>query len=340
MSTSTTHQFHDPLVGRETEGLSEGFFDRFMFNMHPVAGGGPSIIMGHGRYPLKDTVDGFVVVSTDTDQRNLRYASKLSAADVDGAGPFRFELVEPNQQWRLRLAPNEIGLEFDITWRARTPAWFGEVAVENTSGTPTSFDHLFQSGLYTGTLSIDGETTSVDGWYGQRDRSRGVRTMSGGQGVHIWYQAQFPEFAVGFLLVETRDHQRLLLEGAVMHTNGSLDPVVDVKHALSFSDGLDLVEGTVLVRTAGGKTYRMSADARSGGGYMAGAGYGGHHGNDQGVDHVESNVFPLDGTVSPKVLESALTDRLCVFDVDGVSGSGIFEFALTRSSRYQYRPTL
>ncbi|GAC84681.1 hypothetical protein GP2_024_01080 [Gordonia paraffinivorans NBRC 108238] len=340
MSTSTSQQFHDPLVGRETEGLPAGFFDRFMFNMHPVAGGAPSVIMGHGRYPLKDTVDGFVVVSTETEQRNLRYASKLSAAELDGAGPFRFEVVEPNQQWRLQLAPNEIGVEFDITWQARTPAWFGTVAVQNDSGTPTSFDHLFQSGFYTGTLSIDGQTRSVDGWYGQRDRSRGVRTMSGGQGLHIWYQAQFPEFAVGFLLVETRDHQRLLLEGAVMHTDGTLDPIVDVKHSLSFSDGLDLEEGTVEVTTAAGQTYRMQADARSGGGYMAGAGYGGHHGKDLGIDHVESDSFPLDGSVSPKTLDSALTDRLATFDLDGVPGSGIFEFALTRSSRYQYRPTL
>lgn len=31
------------------------------------------------------------------------------------------------------------------------------------------FDHLFQSGFYDGTLTIDGETQQIDGWYGQRD---------------------------------------------------------------------------------------------------------------------------------------------------------------------------
>jgi hypothetical protein len=35
-----------------------------------------------------------------------------------------------------------------------------------------------------------------------------------------------------------------------------------------------------------------------------------------------------------------LTDRLCAFDLGGVAGSGIFEFALTRSSSYRYRPSL
>jgi hypothetical protein len=37
--------------------------------------------------------------------------------------------------------------------------------------------------------------------------------MSGGQGLHTWYQAQFPDRSIGFLLVENRAGGRLLLEG-------------------------------------------------------------------------------------------------------------------------------
>ncbi len=151
------------------------------------------------------------------------------------------------------------------------------MAVENASATRTAFDHLFQSGgRYEGSLRIDHREINVNGWYGQRDRSRGVRTMSGGQGLHVWYQAQFPDFAIGFLLVETRDHDRLLLEGAVMHEDGRLDPIVDVRHALEFTETGDLLTGEVLVLTAAGEKYPpVRADARAGGGYMAGAGYGG-----------------------------------------------------------------
>jgi hypothetical protein len=340
---STTHDdattFHDPLVGADTIDLPDGFFDRLMFNMHPELDRSPSVIMGFGLYPPKDTVDGFVVLSTAGEQRNLRFSSLLSATGRHGAGPFRFEVEEPNALWRLQLGANEIGVELDVLWRARTPAWFGEVAVTNESAQRTAFDHLFQSGRYEGELTIDGESVSVDGWYGQRDRSRGVRTMSGGQGLHIWYQAQFPDFSIGFLMVETRQHDRLLLEGAVMHENGRLDPITDVRHALSFTDDLDLVDGEVEVSTASGEVYRVHADARAGGGFMAGAGYGGHHGVSRGVDHVESDRYDLGGAVSPRSLDSALTDRLCAFDLDGVKGAGIFEFALTRSSRYQYRPS-
>ncbi|MBD0020778.1 hypothetical protein [Gordonia sp. (in: high G+C Gram-positive bacteria)] len=335
-------EFHDALIGPERTDLPAGFFDRFMFNMHPVevAPGSPSIILGFGIYPPKDTTDGFLVYADGAEQRNLRFAGELGVTGRTGAGPLRYDVEIPNERWRLTLAANDIGVDGEIVWRSRTPAWWGEVAVDNATSTRTAFDHLFQSGTYTGTLRVDGAEVSLDGWYGQRDRSRGVRTMAGGQGLHIWFQAQFPEFSIGLLLVETRTGERLLLEGAVMHVAGHLDPITGVRHALTFDDGLDLTGGHVEVRTEAGRTYRVRADPAGRGGYMAGAGYGGHQGNSRGADHVESDRYPLDGSVSPRTLDSALTDRLCAFELDGTQGSGIFEFALTRSRSYTYRRTL
>lgn len=332
--------FHDELIRPGTSGLPDRFFDRFVFNLHPSDATSPSVIFGFGMYPAKDTVDGFVVISDEKQQRNLRYSTLLSATDGDGGGPFSFQVTSPNRTWQLRLGPNPTNVEFDLVWEARTPAWHGEVSVNNSTGESTAFDHLFQSGTYTGTLTIDGNVQHVDGWYGQRDRSRGVRTMSGGQGLHIWYQAQFPTLSIGFLLVETRDHTELLLEGAVMHVDGTLDHIVDVKHDLVFNDVRDLESGRVRVTTESGAEYVVDADASAGGGHMAGAGYGGHHGAQLGADHVEHDVYPLDGSVNPSTLDSALTDRLCSFVLDSVKGSGIFEFALTRSRSYAYKPTL
>ena len=86
-----------------------------------------------------------------------------------------------------------------------------------------------------------------------------------------------------------------------------------------------------------GATAQM-LDARAGGGYMAGAGYGGHHGKPLGRDHVETDVYPLDGSVNPRTVDTSLTDRLASFDWNGNPGTGIFEFALTRSSSYAYQP--
>jgi hypothetical protein len=324
--------FGDKLVGPDTPDLPERFFDRFVFNLHPRDATAPSILFGHGIYPPKDTVDGFVVLVTETEQRNVRYSTELSATDWSSAGPFSYEVVEPMKTWHVAMGPNQTGVEFDLTWRARTPAWYGEIAVREGGEVTAAFDHLFQSGFYDGTLQIDG-------WYGQRDRSRGVRTMSGGQGLHIWYQAQFADRSVGFILVEDRQHRRRFLEGAVMHVDGKLDTIVDVGHDLTFDENLDLVSGRVEVATEGGAKYVIDTDARAGGGYMAGAGYGGHHGRPLGRDHIEHDVYPLDGSVSPRTVDTSLTDRLAKFTWDGQPGLGIFEFALTRSSSYTYEPT-
>jgi hypothetical protein len=335
-----TDAFGDQLVAAGTEGLPERFFDRFVFNLHRADTTRPSILFGLGVYPPMDTVDGFVILVTAFEQRNLRFSTELSATDGSSAGPFSWRVVEPMKTWHVALKANPTGVEFDLTWRARAPAWFGEVGVKDADCATAAFDHLFQSGLYAGTLSIDRDVQQVEGWYGQRDRSRGVRTMAGGQGLHIWCQAQFQDRSIGFLLVEDRRHQRLLLEGGVMQVDGMLDTIVDVGHDLEFDDQLDLVAGRVTVATESGQSYLIDADASAGGGYMAGGGYGGHHGTPLGRDHVEYDVYPLDGSVSPRTLDTSLTDRLTRFRWNDQLGLGICEFALTRSPAYSYRPTL
>jgi hypothetical protein len=339
----TASDFHDELVTPDTTGLPDDFFDRFVVNVHPTDATAPSILVGCGLHPVRGTVDGFAILVTPTEQRNARIYTELSATDWSSCGALAWEVLEPNWTWRLTLGENPTGMAFDLTWRARTPYWWGTVDVDNPAGGTTSFDHLFQSGYADGTVTIDGETTAVERWYSQRDRSRGVRTMGGGQGLHIWYQANFPDRSVGFLLVERRDGTRIMLEGAVMHTaesGGHLDDIIDVRHDLVFDDALDLRSGQVDVTTASGAVYRIGTDATAGGGYMAGGGYGGHHGAAKGVGHVEGEVYPLDGSVTQRTLDSSLTDRLATFDWEGIPGSGIFEFALSRSSSYVYRPTL
>ncbi|TWH16249.1 hypothetical protein L618_002700000280 [Rhodococcus rhodochrous J45] len=335
-----TDGFHDALVTQVTADMPERFFDRFMFNLHPDNGTTPSVILGAGIYPPRNVVDGFVVLTTATEQRNLRVSTEHDSTDAASVGPLRWETVEDNVSWRICLGKNKTGLELDLLWHARAPYWLGSVDVTNTDGNLTSFDHLFQPGRYEGTFTLDGTTTDVTGWYGLRDRSRGVRTMSGGQGLHIWYQAQFPDRTFGFLLVEDRRGERILLEGAVMHDDGRIDDITDVRHNLAFTTGNDLVNGTVEIKTADGATYRVDAYASTGGGYMAGGGYGGHHGKVRGRDFEEFDVYPLDGTVGPKTLDSALTDRCCAFEWNGQTGYGIFEFALSRSASYAYRPSL
>lgn len=332
--------FGDDLLASPGPGTPEGHFDRFVFNLHPADSVAPSLVLGLGAHPVRDVVDGFVVATVGDTQRNLRFSTEIAGGDGHRVGPFSFEVPVPMRQWRLALGDNPTGVCFDLTWTARSPAWTGGVAVTNADGSATSFDHLFQSGRYAGTLVVDGTTTRVEDWWGQRDRSRGVRTMAGGQGLHLWVQAQLSTCSIGFLHVEDRRGVRLLLEGAVMHEDGRLDDVVGVRHDLVFDDGYDLRSGVLEVGTAGGATYTLDCDASARGGYMAGGGYGGHHGRRVGRDHLEHDAYPLDGSVGPHTLDSALVDRATRFTCAGETGFGILEFARSRSAAYRYRPTL
>lgn len=342
--------FVDEIVLRPSGDVPERFFDRFVFSVHPVGAVTPTLHIGFGAHPGRGVADGFVLTVTDDEQRNFRYSTRLAdVRESDGVvevDAVTFETVTPMQRWRITLGENPSGTTFDLTWTARTPAWHGTVEVGSGDTSTAAFDHLFQSGTYTGWIEIDGERHVVDGWIGARDRSRGVRTMRGGQGLHLWVLAHFPEATLGTLLVEDRAGGRILLEGAVLGTDGSVDDVVDLRHDLTFDDRLDLDAARLLVTTASGAEYPITADTGARGGYMAGGGYGEHHGEDHGSGHRESDTYALDGSVGPMTLDSALTDRTTLFDHDAGpagghrAGTGIFEFARTRSPRYTYQPTL
>ncbi len=338
-------QFTDELVTAADRSLPERFFDRMMFNLHPAEATSsaallPTVIVGAGVYPARDTTDGYVMVVLPGEQRNVRFSTELGAARPGGVGPLRWSVTEPLRSWRLVLEDNPTGCSFDVVWTARTQPLVQDVEVANAADDASSFTHLVQSGRYTGRLTVDGRDHDVTGWFGQRDRSRGIRTMAGGQGLHVWFQAQFPRHCVSFLLVEARDGDRLLLEGAVLCEDGTIDSVTDVAHDLLLDDGLDLRSGRVRVRTAAGREHVVEIDASGRGVHMAGGGYGGSHGRPLGVDHLEHDAYRLDGSVTPRGLDTALTDRPAVLTSGGERGVGIVEFAATRSSAYRYRPTL
>ena len=115
--------FRDELVGPGVTDLPERFFDRFVFNLHRTDSTTPSIIFGLGIHPVHDSVDGFVILTTGTEQRNVRFATELSASGWSSCGPLSWRVVEPMTTWHVALGPNPAGLEFDLTWRARAPAW-------------------------------------------------------------------------------------------------------------------------------------------------------------------------------------------------------------------------
>ncbi len=330
----------DLLVGEAPDEGPGRFFDRFYFNLHgpePL----PLLMLGAGVYPGSGVVDGYAIRVAPGIQRNARFSTHAEQLPVDTVGPLSWEVLEPLKAWRLVLGPNPTGAELDVIWRARTNPWNTErIVIDDGRGGKSDFGHFFQSGRYEGELRLDGERHVVNGWTGQRDRSRGVRLVSAGGGLHMWIQAQFEDCVVAVLWDEDRQHVTTQIDGAVLGVDGNDDRIVDGRHDLEFDAGLDFVTGTIEVDTESGRTLRLECDGRAGGGFLSGGGYGGWHGKRHGVDVLEHEVWELGGSITPRTLDTPLTDRPTAFVLDGGErGSGIFEFAVTRSPTYTYRPT-
>ncbi|MGE4425729.1 MAG: hypothetical protein AB7G37_04670 [Solirubrobacteraceae bacterium] len=331
----------DLLVGDAPDEQADRFFDRFYFNLHgpePL----PLVMIGAGVYPGTGVVDGYVIRMAPGVQHNARFSTLADELPADAVGPLSWEVIEPLRTWRIVLGPNPTGTELDVVWRARTNPWETErVVIDDGRGGLSDFGHFFQSGSYEGELRIDGVRHDVTGWLGQRDRSRGVRLVSAGGGLHMWVQAQFEDAAVAVLWDEDRAGATTQIDGAVLGTDGTDDPIVAGRHDLEFDADLDFVRGTIELDTESGRTVRLDADGTTGGGFLSGGGYGGWHGKRHGVDVVEHEAWTLGSSVTPRTLDTPLTDRPASFVRDGaVQGAGIFEFAVTRSPSYTYRSTL
>ena len=333
----------DLLLPPSLPAVPQKFFDRFYFNMH-ADDRTPQLLIGGGLYPRAGVADGYVICVNGNEQRNLRFSSQPARLPVSSAGPLRWEVLEPLERWHLVLAPNASGVAFDVEWKARTEPWnTNRLVFDDGQGGGSDFAHFFQSGLYQGWLQIDGQRREIAGWYGQRDRSRGVRQAATRQGLNLWVSGQFPTFAVSFALNLDRNGQQTLLDGAVMPCGGQPDPITDIRHRLEFADSLECRGGELLVGTAKGDEYLLQVDtARNRGGHLAGGGYGGWHGTPRG-EVTEYEAWTLDDRISPRSLEVPITDRLAWFASRGArtaGGSGVFEFSHSRSPSYRYRPTL
>ena len=347
-----TNAVDDPVSAQGPPGAAAGWFDRFYFNAHSGAAT-PYLLVGAGVYPVEGRADGYAVAVTDTEQINLRTATTTATTTTtttpNAIGPLSWTVLAPLREWRLRLEPNPSGLAFELLWTARTAPWeCGPITLDDGRGQVMTFDHAFQSGRYRGWLEIDGHRTEITGWTGQRDRSRGRRMATARQGLHLWVQAQFADDCVAFLYDLDRANRPTLLDGAVLGTDGAVDPIVDLGHSLAFDEQLETSGGRLTLRTESGRRLTLEVDAAANrGGFLGGAGYGGWQGSDHGATHgpahLEHDRWDLrDPELVPRALHYPLTDRLSAFTrhEDGRTehGAGIFEFAHSRSPAYRYRP--
>ena len=196
---------------------------------------------------------------------DLNVGRRITGADRGDlyAGPMRWTCVEPLERWKVELAPNDSGIEWEMYYEPRAPMWeLLPMYIERDGRTIVDMFHIKESGTWTGWVEINGQRTSIDGWPGGRDRTFGVR-VADEINFWLWLDAGFEDRAIQAWLIEDHDGNVLYVDGGVTHTDGTVSKrIVKIDHQISFDGDLKRPSQTVLDFTdEDGATFRVTAES-------------------------------------------------------------------------------
>jgi hypothetical protein len=299
--------------------------------------------VGVSLFPNGDVLEAYAIATVpDGPQWSLRASRDLSAGRWPIAvEPFRFDILDPLTEWRLRVGPNESGIEFDLVYTARAPAF--------ETSSPTIYRrnrlvyenvNLLQTGRYQGWVAIEGARFEVDRIPGHRDRTWGVRASGEGQvprGLFAWLSAEFDDVALMVIVHERQTGEPVRIDGTVSHEDGDLVDVVAVEHDLEFDfESRQLRRGRFVLTDATERVWEVEVDPAmrlflSGAGYTAGP-------NRRGRLGVPLWTEKWD-TSDPRVLERVeeLNDNICRMRCGERRGHGVVETLLGAHDRYVVR---
>jgi len=330
------HQIAEPMDTLGTE--SPNFMDRIWF-MAYTQDGDLQMMAGLGSHPNKNIMDGFLLVRHRGLQRNLRLSRHVNGDRSDPTiGPLRFEVVEPQEHWRIELAPNEFEIACSLDFRARTvPFLFPRLGFKDQEQL-----HYKQPGRATGTITFQDQKFDVSAIPSVRDRSWGFRKpgIVSGLGILVVVEAHFGTSAASLIYLDTLSESFRMRQGALIGDDGTVTPVVDIQQRVEFNSSSKLFEHVELrVIEENGKSRKLTAEAISAPCYFTGGGYDGRHGLDYGPMHLEGECWDVSkggnvGGVFPYY------SRICRLSLDGEPGIGHVEAFFCQDPNWSYQPTL
>lgn len=296
--------------------------DRFYFNIHPKDGSS-LITCGGGIFPNARGAHIYGKVSL-ADGRYWDISAveqKLERSLITKVGAFTFETLEPMKRWRLLLAENESGVSWDIEYKARAPLWhLKPIYIEKAGKIIVQQQHIQQSGYFEGEVKFGSETLSVDGFYGGRDRTWGIRDHANVD-MWIWFAAQFEDRAIAAWLWESKDGTIHYVDGGFCHEDGTLSKRFTRFEPKIEFDGLTKkpLVAEVLFVDEDGREYNLKAKQ---GHKNVCVYYGGTPASRDNTYPVNMNDPAVQNYVSSV---SVSNDKLMQYELDGMSGWGIFE---------------
>lgn len=256
------HQTPEPLVHPATG--DRNVYDRYFFNGY-AADGSLFFAAALGVYPNRSVIDAAFSVVHNGVQTSV-HASGRAPADRarTEVGPVAVDVLEPLRRLAVRVGDNPAGVEADLTFTARSQAIEEPRFTYRVGGrTVMDYTRLTQFGAWAGRIEVDGDVTEVDGLWGCRDRSWGVRRVGEReveapgpepQFFWLWAPLNFEDRCLHFDVQEDGHGRR-------WHANGDVVPVVgapgDAWRAGTVDHQVTWRPGT---RRAGGAVLRLTPE--------------------------------------------------------------------------------
>jgi len=340
---SFTHQWPRPFD--QVHHPDGSWSDRCYFFVHSPDG---SLLVtnGYGNNPNQRGGLGYGKVAlADGRHWDMTAGRPVTGADRAElrAGPMRWTCVEPLRHWRLDLAPNGSGIEWELHYRPRAPMWeLLPMKVVVDDRLVVDMYHVKESGEWTGWVRIEGERISVDGFHGGRDRTFGVR-VADEINFWLWLDAGFGDRAIEAWVIESRDGTVQYVDGGITHVDGTLSKrFVAIDHDVDFDgDRKRPARATLVLTDEEGRRYRVVAEPPH---QHVNAYYGlplrgfsyEDHGDGEFFLHFPWNSADRGQLVALEGGAMSI-DQLMRFDLDGDVGLGIFEI-LSGSDGYARYP--
>lgn len=306
--------------------------------------------LGFGKYPNRDVMDGFAILSRGGVQRNLRAARQLLPDNATvWAGPLSAEVITPLERLRFRMAESDAGFGFDLTWDGSVPpALEGRHFEVNRGRVTHDIARFVQTGKVSGELRVGSEAIPMEPsrWWGVRDHSWGIRPMAPGPddpplasanwNFLAFIPIRFPSFSLHIYLFESQPGRPTHLTAAIMRPAGAEerdDEIRTVDHDFTWVEGAPvqtLAGGTLRITLYSGQVLEIAVRACIGRAYLAGGGYGTFQGKWKGEAHVEHDQFDLANAAKMRGFHAHASDHLIEARCDDETGFGIIEYLVRR----------
>lgn len=261
------HQTPEPVAHPATS--DRNAYDRYWLNGY-AEDGEFYFALGLAVYPNRGIMDcGFSIVRGG--EQHAFHASRRAPQDPTETevGPLRIEILEPMRLIRVHLAPNDTGIECDLTFRARTACVEeGRQTSRRDGRILMDATRFAQFGRWEGEIRYAGQRVAVEPARvpGTKDRSWGIRPVgepaSGGapssglpQVFFLWAPIHWDETCTHFGLFEDGEGERWHQDGMIVpayarpeEIPGVIDPGVHVMREIEHR--IDYLPGTRLAGSA------------------------------------------------------------------------------------------